>query len=439
MNRIRLHLGCGLVHRPGWINVDRYRQPAADIRADAALLPFANRSAQAIEALQLVEHLGYAGTLYALHEWARLLIAGGALRIETPDRSATLRAALSTDTQGAALPWLFGTEQEGQAHRYLFSGDELAAMLRAASFDSIVVENSGDADSRPTLRLTAVRGAETPAVRFRIELHRAFVTSGLVVPRNAVQHGAVLETLCDRAAEQVETPGFETLMALFSLAVRYSPVAAACVLDSLPEPDAWPAAELAELRRLAEELASEHFMARLACRWRRLPVLPGTADVAWAALEREISLYLAARITPSASLEAVRAGFDAATSDRIPADENLDLFTREALRDLARRLTAQGVKSFAAGCLATAEGAFEAALAYDVDSFWARWNLARLCLCQGRELDALTHYEALQANLPPSLRPALETEMDAVVGRREPAESCGAPLADPMDLLERTT
>jgi hypothetical protein len=444
VNRIRLHLGCGLVHRPGWVNLDKYPRPAADLRADAGMLPFAYGSAQGIDARQLVEHLGYVGTLYALHEWARVLEAagpdspedGGVLTIETPDRAATLGAALSPKTQEAVLPWLFGTEQEGQGHRYLFSGAELAAMLRATGFDSIVVENIRADSARPTLRLTARRGADTPAFRFKVRLHRALAMSGLVVPPEVVRHMAVLEALCDRAAARIETPGAEALMALFSLAVRYSPIVASCVLNSLSELPAWPATELAELRRLADALECEHFTARLACRWRRLPKLPGTAGVSWSTLEREISLYLTARITPSASLEAVRAGFDAATCDRIPADEDLDLFTREALRDLARRLTAQGVKSFAAGCLPDAAGAFETALAYDVDSLWARWNLARLCLCQGRQLDALTRYEALQANLPPGLRPAYEHEMDAVVGRCGRAETYGAPLADPSELLE---
>jgi hypothetical protein len=282
-----------------------------------------------------------------------------------------------------------------------------------------------------------VRGADAPVVRFRIRLHRAFVSSGLIVSRNAAPHLAALENLCERAAVQIEAPGEDSLMALFSLAVRFSPAVAACVLDSLPDPGDWPAVELAGLRRLADDLARECFTARLACRWRRLPMLPGTADAAWSALEREISLYLAARVVPSSPLEAVRRSFDAATADRIPADGDLDLFTREALRDLARRLTSQGVKSFAAGRLPAAGGAFETALAYDVDSFWARWNLARLCLRQDRQLDAMTHYEALQANLPPGLRPAFEREMDAVAGRSRSVGTCSAPLADPMDLLER--
>ena len=131
---VRLHLGCGLIHRPGWINLDRYATEAADLLADAPLLPFVDGCAEAVEALQLVEHLGYVGTLYGLHEWARVLEPGGTLLIETPDRPATLRAALDGETGEEAQPWLFGTEQRGQGHRYLFAADELAQMASKAGF-----------------------------------------------------------------------------------------------------------------------------------------------------------------------------------------------------------------------------------------------------------------------------------------------------------------
>lgn len=58
---VRLHIGCGLIHRPGWINLDRYAAEAADLLADAVLLPFADGCIEAVETLQLVEHLGYVG------------------------------------------------------------------------------------------------------------------------------------------------------------------------------------------------------------------------------------------------------------------------------------------------------------------------------------------------------------------------------------------
>ena len=224
-----------------------------------------------------------------------------------------------------------------------------------------------------------------------------------------------------------------------SLAVRYSPRVAACILDCLPHPETWPATELAQAHRLVADLERERFPARLACRWRTLPKLPGTAGTAWMLLEREISLYLAARFCPGEGLDDLRTAFDAATADLSPSDLTVGFFCREPLTDLARRLTARGVRAFARGDLEEGAQALEAALGYDPDLLWPRWNLARLYLRQGRRLDALAQYEALQANLPAGLRQAFEREMDGVTGRGGGLGSFIVPLADLRDLLEGET
>jgi predicted SAM-dependent methyltransferase len=378
MKKQRLHLGYGLVHRPGWINLDRYVTDGADLQADGILLPFPDGSAEAVEALQLVEHLGYVGTLYALYEWGRVLAPGGTLLVETPDRAATLHAAADDETGAAALPWLFGTEQRGQGHRYLFAADELARMATQAGFDLVEVKSVTPRPERPTLRLAARRAAETPVTRFAAKLHRAFLTSGILDLADAPQYMAALETICERASKLIQTPNAESLIQLASLSARYSPRATACILAALPAPDPWPDRELAQARRLAADLARERFPARLACRWRTISKLPGTADAAWALLEREISLYLTARLCPGEGLDEVQAAFDAATTDPSPADLTVSFFCREALTDLARRLTGQGVRAFAQGDPARSAHAFKTALGYDPDLPWPRWNLARL-------------------------------------------------------------
>jgi len=433
---VRLHLGCGLVHRPDWLNLDRYETAAADLLADAVLLPLPDGCAEAVEARQLIEHLGYIGALYGLHEWARVLTPGGSLRVETPDRAATLHAALADETGAAARPWLFGTEQRGLAHRYLFSGDELAHMAGQAGFEAVTVEEITVQPARPTLRLTARRATDTPRIRFAIRLHRALVTAGVVELSDAPQYLSALETVCEQAGELIQSPGGEALLQLTSLAARYSPRVARCVLDSLPDPSAWPEEELAQTRRLVADLEREQFPARLACRWRAIPKLPGRADAAWALLEREISLYLTARLYPGEGLDEVRAGFDAATADLSPADRSVDFFCRASLTDLARRLTARGVRAFAQGDLAQGVPSLEAALAYDPDLLWPRWNLGRFYARGGRRLDALEQYEALQANLPAGLRPAFERELDALTGRGGDIAEFAVPLADMADLPE---
>jgi predicted SAM-dependent methyltransferase len=433
---VRLHLGCGLIHRPGWVNLDRYATEATDLLADVLLLPFSDGCAEAVEALQLVEHLGYVGTLYALQEWTRVLSPGGTLLIETPDRPATLHAALDGETGEAAQPWLFGTEQRGQSHRYLFASDELAQMATKAGFKEVAVERAARSSARPTLRLTARRAADTPVIRFATRFHRALVTSSIVDPFNAPQYLAALETVCERGCKLASSPGVEALIQLVSLAARYSPRVAACALDALPDPPTWPEEELAQVRQLVAELEEERFPARLACRWRELPKQPGAADGTWTLLEREISLYLTARLYPGEGLDEARETFDAAAVELIPADLDVDFFCREALTDAARRLTARGVRAFARDEVKRAAQALEAAVGYNPDLIWPRWNLARLYLKQERRLDALSQYEPLQANLPDGLRQAFEREMDAVTGRNGNAESFAVPLADLGDLLE---
>lgn len=432
---LRLHLGCGLVHRSDWINLDRHTADAADLLADAILLPFPDRSADAIRAFQLIEHLGYVGTTYALHEWARVLAPGGTLQIETPDRDATLRAALSQHNREASLPWLFGLEERGLTHRYLFSADELTALAARAGFEDLSAEPAPSRSAHPTLGLTARRAPDTPQRRFVNRLHRAFILAGLVEPIDAPEHLSALEDVCEIVADRIQRPDQDALFQLFSASVRYSPRIATCVLDALPASSAWAQNDLARLQRLATALNQEQFLARLACRWRTIPKLPRTADTAWASLEREISVYLAARLHPGEGLDDVRATFDAATACPSPADRTVDVFCRPALTRLARRLTARGVRAFARGDLDRAARILEAALSYDPAPIWARWNLARVYRRAGRPLDALEHYEALQAALPAGLRAPFEWELDAVTGRGERADTFDVPLADPADLL----
>lgn len=435
MSSLSLYLGCGLVHRPNWINVDRYAADAADVLADVLRLPFPDGAVEAVEAGQLVEHLGCVGTVYAFHEWARVLAPGGALVVETPDREATLRAALAEETSAAARPWLLGAEQQGMGHRYLFAGEELAALAVQAGFVEVEVSAASWLPAHPTLRLTARRGAESAASLFQSYLHRTVVSAGLVDPLNAPSYMEAVERVGAQIAPLVESPTPSALAQAVGVAARYSPLLAACVLDALPNPGSWPAGELAQARRLLAELERAHFPARLACRWRTRAKAAGTARLAWAMLEREATLYLTAGLYPGQGLDETRVAFDAATAELLPEDREVWFFCHKALAELARRLTARGVRAWDHGACEGARLSFSLALDYDPGGLWPRWNLARLHLAQGRPLDALAHYEALQEVLPAGLRPALEREVDAAAGRSGNPAAYAVPLCHPVELL----
>jgi len=186
---VHLHLGCGFVHLPGRWNVD-LAGPAADLRAGAAVLPFRDESAASVEAYQLVEHLGWFGTLEALAEWHRVLAPGGRLTVETPDVEPSFRRFLDApDRPGRAeaLNWICGHETPGLAHRFLFPRDALVKLLERVGFAGLRFADARTHAGLPGYRLEAVRGGDLAhrlCNRLRVELAAA---GGLGTPEQAAR------------------------------------------------------------------------------------------------------------------------------------------------------------------------------------------------------------------------------------------------------------
>lgn len=104
----RVHLGSGLIHLEGWVNVDwapipycvLLRQPGPDLYADLARsLPFATASATHVYANNFLEHLDRPGARCCLREAARILAPGGRIRIVVPDAGAYARAYAAGDEE----------------------------------------------------------------------------------------------------------------------------------------------------------------------------------------------------------------------------------------------------------------------------------------------------------------------------------------------------
>jgi predicted SAM-dependent methyltransferase len=135
---IKLHLGCGKIALPGYINVDIQQTPAATVVADLRALPWPVASVDMIYSCAVIEHFGRHEWTPVLKEWARVLKPGARLRLSTAD----FEAAIAQYQQAGNLQELLGLLIGGQKddydwHGMIFDFATIRAGMEEAGFVNI--------------------------------------------------------------------------------------------------------------------------------------------------------------------------------------------------------------------------------------------------------------------------------------------------------------
>ncbi len=163
---LKLHLGCGGALKPGYINVDMRTDLPNDMQADCCALPFANDTAELVEANHLIEHLGRHDAERALREWNRVLRPGGRLIIECPNvREVAREFVLGRDER---LDNIYGLQRgPGDTHLFGYTPESLADLLRRHGFERITQRKPETYHLEPSFRTECVKthrpGAEAEA------------------------------------------------------------------------------------------------------------------------------------------------------------------------------------------------------------------------------------------------------------------------------------
>lgn len=154
---LRLHLGCGHIHKSGWVNIDSYSIPPCtpDLTLDLRQpLPFADASCAEVYSEHFFEHIPYPeGATACLAESFRVLRPGGVLSVGVPDPVPILAAYLAGThvpyydyflnhssvrrhlrTPMEAVNWLF---RQGGEHQFIYDYPSLEKMLQLAGFQDV--------------------------------------------------------------------------------------------------------------------------------------------------------------------------------------------------------------------------------------------------------------------------------------------------------------
>lgn len=136
---MKLHLGCGQKHIPGWLHIDVVDGPHISIQHEVNMLPMIlDGAAEVVYACHVLEHFMRRSVGPVLKEWHRILAPSGVLRVAVPNMEAITAHYSAHHDLAAVIGLLFG-RQDGLYgfHHTVFDLPTLTADLLAAGFSSV--------------------------------------------------------------------------------------------------------------------------------------------------------------------------------------------------------------------------------------------------------------------------------------------------------------
>jgi predicted SAM-dependent methyltransferase len=135
-----VHLGCGAIDGPGFINVDvRHAPHIHHVHVVERLPMFTEGFADLVYACHVLEHVSFRQQQEVLGEWRRVLKPSGVLRLSVPDFDLLLRIYHAcADDVDAVMPMLLGHQDyPSNYHFTVFNRRSLEVALARAGFREV--------------------------------------------------------------------------------------------------------------------------------------------------------------------------------------------------------------------------------------------------------------------------------------------------------------
>lgn len=136
---MKLHIGCGSIHIPGYVNVDIRYLPNVDVVDNAKFLrKFRNEYIEEIYACHVLEHFSRWDVKVILKRWYDLLTSGGILFLSVPDFEAIASYYYKTRDIEKLIGFLYGGQDyEENFHYYCWDFNSLKKDLEEVGFVNV--------------------------------------------------------------------------------------------------------------------------------------------------------------------------------------------------------------------------------------------------------------------------------------------------------------
>jgi predicted SAM-dependent methyltransferase len=134
-----VHLGCGPINHPAFINVDAVPLPHVHYVGSIARLPmFRDDTVDLLYASHCLEHISYHKTHEVLAEWYRVLKPGGVLRVSVPDldRLIEIYEADGRNVSSIIGQLYGGHDSPYNVHMAIFNRTGLEQLMTSVGFEN---------------------------------------------------------------------------------------------------------------------------------------------------------------------------------------------------------------------------------------------------------------------------------------------------------------
>ena len=143
---LKLNLGCGDKHLPGYANIDIRPECKPGLACDTRKLPYEDNTVDELVAFDLIEHFPRKETESVLREWCRVMKPGAELRLQLPDleKHAELVLIHKADAENSlGIARLIYGEQDHDFNFHLagFTFVSLRVLLEKAGFKNVRKED----------------------------------------------------------------------------------------------------------------------------------------------------------------------------------------------------------------------------------------------------------------------------------------------------------
>jgi predicted SAM-dependent methyltransferase/tetratricopeptide (TPR) repeat protein len=432
---MRLNLGCGKRYKEGFINIDAFDATVADTIMSVEDLAFPSNTVDAIEACQLIEHLGYIHTIYALAEWFRVLKPGGTILIETPDIELSMKHYLRGDHEAKkeTLTWMYGIESPGMEHRLCFPKILLRNLLEKSGFTGITTSRFTMEKYHPVMRISCKKPQDYAVFQIVAQCRKKLVKQHLVHFDNsplALEQEKLLNFFLGKLQEYVEKNDEKILEEIMiDGCIQSVPMTQVFLQECLSQKRV-PKQTAKKYSELLQFLSSVHFTGLLLSVLKETSPVAGTQKKTIDTVTQFGKQSIKKIISDGKKPEVVKKAL-VTLSKKYPHDENA-FFSETLLEYKAADLCYQAIKDFIAKDFTNTSTKLQEAIRLDRNHLLYYWNLGRVLMLTKKfseakqcYRDALTLVRLAPAHQKEQLETTLKKERDQFSPKKH-----GTPVLD---------